>query len=133
MVALTEDTWKQLCQIAKSESTSSILQAQQHLRVCEVQVKQSCQPQLWLEIAVLGLLPSAKTTTSNPSTPATSTPDSQPWTNWTSPADAIAWAQQQLPHLTSEALQQQWNTLKPVYGKKAPIWVKTIQDIQYQK
>lgn len=133
MVALTGDTWKQLCQLALKESTSSILQAQQHLRQCEVQVKQSCQPQLWLEISVLGLLASDQLPASTTSITAIATPDSQPWSNWKTPLDAISWAQQQLPHLSSEALQQQWNTLEPVNGKKAPIWVKTIQDIQYQK
>lgn len=135
MVSLTGDTWKQLCQLAFAESTSSILQAQQHLRQCEVQVKLSCQPQLWLEIAVLGLLPSAKnpisspTTTSTTATITTKSPDKQPWTNWTSPADAIAWAQQQLPHLSLEALQQQWNVLEPVNGKKAVAWVEKINNL----
>lgn len=68
MVSLTEATWKQLCQFAVSWESSTILLSQQHLRQCETQVKLSSQPQLWLEISVLGLLPSALPPVSKTST-----------------------------------------------------------------
>jgi len=56
LVALTEETWQALTVIAQQWSTANILQAQQHLRTCEGQVKQSNQPRLWLEVSILGLL-----------------------------------------------------------------------------
>ena len=38
--------------------SSYILAVQQHLRQCENQIKFNSQPALWLEVAILGLLPS---------------------------------------------------------------------------
>ncbi len=124
MVGLTDDTWKELCQFVEQWDTNTILQAQQHLRQCEVQVKLSTQPQLWLEIAILGLLPNAKPTVPNIASSVTVNP---PWSNWKTPADAVSWAHQKLPHLSLEALQEKWNTLMPVNGKKAPVWVQMVQ------
>jgi DNA polymerase III subunit gamma/tau len=57
LVAITPSTWTQLCQFAQTQELPSILAAQQHLRTCELQVKNSTQPRLWLEVALLGLLP----------------------------------------------------------------------------
>ncbi|MBW4433202.1 MAG: DNA polymerase III subunit gamma/tau [Pelatocladus maniniholoensis HA4357-MV3] len=125
MVTLTEDTWKELCQTAKNSDTTTILQAQQHLRQSEVQIKLSTQPQLWLEVAILGLLSSASTI----STRFIPISDSPPWINWKTPTDAIAWAQQQLPNMNMESLQQKWDSLVPVNGKKAPVWVETVQQL----
>lgn len=56
LVALTELTWKALCQTAQIWELSRILQAQQHLRSCESQIKNSTQPWLWLEVSILELL-----------------------------------------------------------------------------
>jgi len=56
LVALTQETWQALAIIAQEWTTTDILQAQQHLRTCEGQVKQSNQPRLWLEVSILGLL-----------------------------------------------------------------------------
>jgi DNA polymerase-3 subunit gamma/tau len=39
----------------------SILQGQQHLKNSEAQIKNTTQPRLWLEVTILGLLPSANT------------------------------------------------------------------------
>ncbi len=131
-VSLTESTWQQLCELALGWETSTILQAQQHLRQCEAQVKLSSQPQLWLEISVLGLLPNALPTPASNTTKtlATIAPlDRQPWSKWKTPDDALAWGQQQLPHFTIEALQKHWNTLKPVNGKKAVAWVEKINNL----
>lgn len=59
LTALTTDTWSQLCALAQSLEMTTILANQQHLRTCELQVKNTAQPRLWLEIALMGLLPSA--------------------------------------------------------------------------
>jgi DNA polymerase-3 subunit gamma/tau len=59
LVAMTPSTWTQLCEFAKQMDTVNILAGQQHLRSCEVQVKNTTQPRLWLEVTLMGLLPSA--------------------------------------------------------------------------
>lgn len=59
LVAMTADTWERLCTFAQKAELSAILAGQQHLRICEAQVKNTSQPHLWLEIALLGLLPAA--------------------------------------------------------------------------
>lgn len=127
MVGLTADTWQELCKIALNWEKSAILQAQQHLKASEVQVKLSSQPQLWLEIVVLGLLPNAKKSTNTDSTVVTPVLNPPPWSNWRTPTDALAWGQQQLPHLGWEELQKQWHTLQPINGKKATAWVTLVE------
>jgi DNA polymerase III subunit gamma/tau len=57
LVAITENTWTQLCQFTQSIDLNTILAGQQHLRACELQVKNTTQPRLWLEVALLGLIP----------------------------------------------------------------------------
>jgi DNA polymerase-3 subunit gamma/tau len=59
LVAVTPPTWKQLCKFAQGVDISDILQSQQHLKNSEAQIKNSTQPRLWLEVTLLGLLPSA--------------------------------------------------------------------------
>lgn len=59
LVALTAATWQTLCQFAQQLDTTTILAGQQHLRSCEGQLKNTTQPRLWLEVALMGLLPSA--------------------------------------------------------------------------
>jgi DNA polymerase III subunit gamma/tau len=56
LVALTTETWAELVKIAKTWELRPILAGQQHLKESEHQLKNSTQPQLWLEIAILGLL-----------------------------------------------------------------------------
>lgn len=60
LVALTQPTWEKLCQIAPSWELSDILRGQQHLKDSEVQIKNTTQPRLWLEVTLLGLLPAAQ-------------------------------------------------------------------------
>jgi DNA polymerase-3 subunit gamma/tau len=126
MVALTVESWQTLCEIVSSWNVSTILQAQQHLRESEAQVKLSTVPQLWLEIAILGLLPSARN-----SKPTIEIKQIEPaaaiWAGWKKPTDAIAWAHQELPHLSLETLQQYMDSLKPIKGKKAPAWVEFVE------
>ncbi len=59
LVALTATSWERLQQLAASLPISHILAGQQHLRSAEVQIKNTTQPRLWLEVTLLGLLPSA--------------------------------------------------------------------------
>ncbi|TAD75501.1 MAG: DNA polymerase III subunit gamma/tau [Oscillatoriales cyanobacterium] len=59
LVALTEPTWRQLCEFAQGQDLSWILQGQQHLKSGESLLKNSTQPRLWLEVTLMGLLPGA--------------------------------------------------------------------------
>ncbi|MBW4519230.1 MAG: DNA polymerase III subunit gamma/tau [Scytolyngbya sp. HA4215-MV1] len=59
LVALTLPTWEKLCTFAQQLDIRLILLSQQHLRGSEVQIKNTTQPRLWLEVTLLGLLPSA--------------------------------------------------------------------------
>lgn len=59
LVALTEATWDALCRFAQAVDLNTILAGQQHLRTCEIQIKNTTQPRLWLEVTLLGLIPFA--------------------------------------------------------------------------
>ena len=59
LVAITPSTWQDLCQFAQTLDIRTILLGQQRLRQSEVQVKNSTQPRLWLEVTLMELLPSA--------------------------------------------------------------------------
>jgi DNA polymerase III subunit gamma/tau len=56
LVALTSETWTELVNIAKTWELNWILNGQKYLKDSEIQLKHTTQPQLWLEIAILGLL-----------------------------------------------------------------------------
>ncbi|NJN30053.1 MAG: DNA polymerase III subunit gamma/tau [Synechococcales cyanobacterium RM1_1_8] len=60
LVAITADTWTQMVQFVQQLDVATILQGQQHLRHSEVQLKNSTQPRLWLEVTLMGLLPAAQ-------------------------------------------------------------------------
>ncbi|MBD2356411.1 DNA polymerase III subunit gamma/tau [Tolypothrix sp. FACHB-123] len=59
LVACTQQTWQALMTLAQKLHISTILAGQKHLREAEVQIKNTTQPRLWLEVTLLGLLPSA--------------------------------------------------------------------------
>ncbi|MGF1497446.1 MAG: DNA polymerase III subunit gamma/tau [Elainellaceae cyanobacterium] len=59
LVAITTPTWREMVELAQATALSTILHGQQHLRSSEVQIKNTTQPRLWLEMTLLGLLPSA--------------------------------------------------------------------------
>ncbi|NCQ02982.1 MAG: DNA polymerase III subunit gamma/tau [Cyanobacteria bacterium] len=63
LVAVTADTWSNLIKEAQNWQLSNILQGQKKLKDSEVQIRNTTQPRLWLEITLLGLLPSANITT----------------------------------------------------------------------
>jgi len=56
LAALTAPTWKALCQEAKRWNTATIVAGQKHLSDSVSQVKNTTQPQLWLEVTLLSLL-----------------------------------------------------------------------------
>jgi DNA polymerase III subunit gamma/tau len=66
LVAITPPTWAEMCQFASAVDIGWILAGQTHLKTSEVQVKTTSQPRLWLEVTLMGLLPSA--VTSQPTT-----------------------------------------------------------------
>lgn len=59
LVALTPPTWTALCSFAQALDVQTILAGQQQLRSSEDQIKSTTQPRLWLEVTLMGLLPSA--------------------------------------------------------------------------
>jgi DNA polymerase III subunit gamma/tau len=58
LVAITPPTWAELREFVQDLDLAIILLGQQHLRAAEVQVKNTTQPRLWLEVILMGLLPS---------------------------------------------------------------------------
>lgn len=67
LVAVTLPTWQALCVQAQAWDLHRILAGQQHLAKSEVQLKTTTQPRLWLEVALLGLLPVVGSPLSAPS------------------------------------------------------------------
>jgi DNA polymerase III subunit gamma/tau len=65
LTTLTNETWVQMVALANQLDLATILMGQQRLKESEAQLKGSTQPHLWLEIALLTLLPGA---TLSPST-----------------------------------------------------------------
>ena len=85
LTAVTKTCWQQLCTEAIDWDTSTILRGQQQLKEAETQLRHTTQPRLWLEVALLGLLPQAErvntavshevalvSSTTSPSSPVTS-------------------------------------------------------------
>lgn len=56
LVALTPNTWQQLTQEAQRWTSAKILAGSKYLRDSEMQIKNTTQPRLWLEVTLLGLL-----------------------------------------------------------------------------
>ncbi|MBI1243001.1 DNA polymerase III subunit gamma/tau [Umezakia ovalisporum] len=78
LVACTQPTWTALVEFSQQLDMRTILLGQEHLRASEVQIKNTTQPRLWLEVTLLGLLASAnqpetKSTDQRVSTPALGT------------------------------------------------------------
>ncbi|MEZ2233314.1 DNA polymerase III subunit gamma/tau [Microcoleus sp.] len=66
LVALTSATWDKLVKFATHWERELILAGQKHLQTHELQIKNTTQPRLWLEVTLLGLLPSAIRTQPQP-------------------------------------------------------------------
>ncbi|NEU74644.1 DNA polymerase III subunit gamma/tau [Hassallia byssoidea VB512170] len=78
LVTCTDQTWKAIVEFAQQLDITTILTGQQHLRTAEVQIKNTTQPRLWLEVTLLGLLPSANTQSAAPSLAPITTPTASP-------------------------------------------------------
>ncbi len=59
LVAMTSAGWERLIHLAQGLLTPNILAGQQQLRAAELQIRNTTQPRLWLEVTLMGLLPSA--------------------------------------------------------------------------
>jgi DNA polymerase-3 subunit gamma/tau len=59
LVAVTPPTWAAMERFGQSIEISTLLAGQTRLREAEVQIKNTTQPRLWLEVTLLGLLPAA--------------------------------------------------------------------------
>lgn len=57
------------------------------------------------------------------------TQSSEIWRTWKSPADAVLWAGEQLPRMSLDQLQAEFDALPASNGKKAPAWIKRIQEL----
>lgn len=60
LVAITASTWAEICRLVETLDLQAILKGQQHLRTSELQIKNTTQPRLWLEVTLLGLLPDSQ-------------------------------------------------------------------------
>jgi DNA polymerase-3 subunit gamma/tau len=116
MVAVTEETWQEMVVVAKTLPIGTLLQGQQSLRSSESQLKNTTQPRLWLEVTLLGLLPSALVAaTPSPTAgvvsvsaamPATATPTTYAQTTHAQTAYAQSVAPS-IPQTVPQALPQQ--------------------------
>jgi len=59
LVAVTTQTWNAMVAFVSNLSIELLQQGQKRLRESEAQIRNSAQPRLWLEVTLLGLLPSA--------------------------------------------------------------------------
>ncbi|MEH2097212.1 DNA polymerase III subunit gamma/tau [Nostoc sp.] len=141
LVACTQQTWAALVEFAQYFDMSVILAGQQHLRTSEVQIKNSTQPRLWLEVTLLGLLPSAtniqlqapsvaprvNSPAVSPSYPSavpqnhavSSLPIAEPQTNHNSPNHHVATTQNQ-PIASSPPVERQTNHNSAVNSVSPP-------------
>jgi DNA polymerase-3 subunit gamma/tau len=87
LVACTKETWQALVSFAHKLEITTILQGQQHLRSAEVQLKNTTQPHLWLEVTLLGLLPSANIPTKVLTLPPQINPPAAPAINSSPPVN----------------------------------------------
>lgn len=74
LVAITPPTWAEMTAFVQSVDIGWLLAGQQHLRSAEVQIKNTTQPRLWLEVTLMGLLPSAIATVSLAPQPSAAPP-----------------------------------------------------------
>lgn len=81
LVAVTEATWKALCEEADSWSMDRIFHSQKHLKDSESQLRHSTQARLWLEVTLLGLLPNAIASSSAVTAPQTASTATVPTHN----------------------------------------------------
>ncbi|MBE9020490.1 hypothetical protein IQ272_31045, partial [Chroococcidiopsidales cyanobacterium LEGE 13417] len=120
------EKWEGLLSLVQYWKAISIQDAIKLLNSSSRQMKQQSS-QLWLEATILEI---AKIP---PPFAANNKPTADPWYSWEYPSDAIAWAHQLLPHLSYRELWEKWNALATINGKKAPAWVKAIEEARLNK
>ncbi len=146
LVAITPQTWKQMCEFVQSWEISKILAGQKHLRDSEVQLKHSTQPRLWLEVTLLGLLPAAFNSQPAPANPqptafAKASPPPQQQTPQaqipTSPSPSPAPSQTPKPEMPVELAQPQADSLPTPSGETAEqgydpqeVWQAVLANLQ---
>ncbi|MEH1804647.1 DNA polymerase III subunit gamma/tau [Nostoc sp.] len=120
LVACTQQTWTALVEFAQYFDISVILAGQQHLRTSEVQIKNTTQPRLWLEVTLLGLLPSATniqpqapSVAPRVNTPAVS-PSYPPAVAQNHPVSSVPLAEPQTNHNSASANHQTAAQTQPV-------------------
>lgn len=120
LVACTQQTWTALVEFAQYFDISTILAGQQHLRTSEVQIKNTTQPRLWLEVTLLGLLPSATniqpqapSVAPRVNTPAVS-PSYPPAVAQNHPVSSVPLAEPQTNHNSASANHQTAAQTQPV-------------------
>ena len=77
LVAVTPPTWEAMQAFVQSLDLPLLLKGQQTLRQTEGQLRNTTQPRLWLEVTLMGLLPSALSTEAT-ITPSAAAPRAQP-------------------------------------------------------
>ncbi len=55
------------------------------------------------------------------------------WRQWESPSDAILWAEKQLPHMSMDEIQAEFDSLSATHGKKAPVWVERVNQLALEQ
>jgi DNA polymerase-3 subunit gamma/tau len=139
LVAITTPTWITMCDFAKSLDTNTILAGQKHLKDSEVQIKNTTQPRLWLEVTLLGLLHSANShpSSESPSTqslqrstsPTTQNTVSQPSPRSTVPASNASTASVSLPTPSTEVTRaSQISAPREQLASNTPISQPTVSD-----
>jgi DNA polymerase III subunit gamma/tau len=119
LTQLEEDTWKELTIISQLWSTTSI-QSSIALLMARQNLMRDEAAHLWLEATLIEIVPTKKNSL-------------QPWKDWKTPQDAINWAKEQLPQMTQAQLQEHWQELTPINGKRAPAWVEAVQKLQQRQ
>ncbi len=136
LVTLTAPTWQQLCHLAHQFSLAQILAAQTHLQDSEIQIKNTTQPRLWLEVTLLGLLsvnlpPSPPTPTPADLGQTTNSPPKSPITipapSDSTPAPSLAdYAQPPI-----QPMQEAPVTLPAVgSGEEENLWQQVIENLE---
>lgn len=55
---------------------------------------------------------------------------SEVWRTWKSPVDAVLWGSKQLPGMSLDQIQAEFNALEAIGGKKAPRWVQRVLELR---
>lgn len=55
------------------------------------------------------------------------------WRQWKSPSDAILWAEKQLPLMSMNEIQAEFDSLPATNGKKAPAWVERVNQLALEQ